>query len=213
MGERRWSEARVPVDAARLEIDKDENGGRDGRCVWVSRGVSGVSSINLMSVFSFYLPEVPRCSHPTSGVPSLPASLPRGRAARVDCTVAGPWSWRLERHSRTTPRLLRGWGVADPRHHGRAWRGGSRGGGWGMGVVDPRHHGRARRGGSRGGEGAGRQLCAGDPGIELIDFIILSSRGFAGLLLRSSALPGWYYGAREHAKLVWYSCNRLICYV
>jgi hypothetical protein len=190
MGERRWSEARVPVDAARLEIDKDENGGRDGRCVWVSRGVSGVSSINLMSVFSFYLPEVPRCSHPTSGVPSLPASLPRGRAARVACTVAGPWSWRLERHSRTTPRLLRGWGVADPRHHGRA-----------------------RRGGSRGGEGAGRQLCAGDPGIELIDFIILSSRGFAGLLLRSSALPGWYYGAREHAKLVWYSCNRLICYV
>jgi hypothetical protein len=46
----------------------------------------------------------------------------------------------------------------DPRHHGRAQRGGSRGGegarGWG--VADPRHHGRAQRGGA--GAGAGRQL-------------------------------------------------------
>jgi hypothetical protein len=58
-----------------------------------------------------------------------------------------------------------GWGVADPQHHGRARRGGAGEGSRGWGVADPRHHGRAWRWGSRGGEGAGWQLCAGDPGI------------------------------------------------
>jgi hypothetical protein len=95
MGERRWSEARVLVDAARLEIDKDENGGRDGRCVWVSRGVGGVSSINLMSVFSFLLTRSPQVL-----VPYLLRALPACfAAARPRCTRClrrrGPWSWRL----------------------------------------------------------------------------------------------------------------------
>jgi hypothetical protein len=53
----------------------------------------------------------------------------------------------------------------DPRHHGRAQRGGSRGGegarGWG--VADPRHHGRAQRGGA--GAGLDDSYCAGVCGV------------------------------------------------
>jgi hypothetical protein len=84
MGERRWSEAQVPADAARLEIDKDENGGRDGRCVWVSRGVGGVSSTNLMSVFSFLLTRSPQVLAPYLRR-ALPACFAAARPRCMRC--------------------------------------------------------------------------------------------------------------------------------